>query len=244
MGLIGSLFGGAVGFVLGGPLGAIAGAAIGHGLSGGVVDTMSRQEQAQATYFISVFSMLAKMARADGVVSQHEIDMVQDFMRRDLRLDPDAERAAIKVFRTARDSPIAFEEFAQQFHDIFRSDRQMLLSMIDLLHRLGMADGELSAGERELLEDAARIFQLHPEEIRHVVATAMPALDKHYAVLGLSPEATPDQVKSRYRKLVTEVHPDKVIAKGLPDEFVEFAHQRFREVQEAYDAIRGQWATT
>lgn len=238
MGLIGSLFGGAVGFVLGGPLGAIAGAAIGHGLSGGVTNTMSHQQQAQATYFISVFSMLAKMARADGVVTRHEIDLVQEFMRRDLRLDPAAQRAAIKVFRTARDSSIPFQDFARQFHEIFRSDRQMLLSMLDLLHRMALADGQLSATERELLEEAARIFQLTPEETRHVVGSATATLDKHYAVLGVPADAPPDEIKSRYRKLVAEVHPDKIIAKGLPDEFVEFAHQRFREVQEAYDAIR------
>jgi DnaJ like chaperone protein len=239
MGLIGSLFGGALGFALGGPLGAILGAAIGHGVSGGVgAARMDRHQQAQATYFVSVFSMLAKMARADGRVSQSEIDMVTQFMRQDLRLDHETEQAAIKIFRAAKDSPASFEQFARQFHQIFQNDRDMLYSMLDLLHRLAAADGQITTGEQELLSEAARIFGLQEQEYRHVVGNVPTDLDKHYAVLGLDRTATKEEVRSRYRKLVADNHPDKIMAKGLPDEFVEFAHQRFRQIQEAYEAIQ------
>jgi DnaJ like chaperone protein len=239
MGLMGSLFGGALGFALGGPLGAILGAAIGHGVSGGVgIPHLDRQQQAQTAYFVSVFSMLAKMARADGRVSQSEIDMVTQFMRQDLRLDAEAEQAAVKIFRAARDSPASFEQFAQQFHQIFQTDRDMLYSMLDLLHRLAAADGQVTADERRLLAEAARIFGLQEDEARHVVGDLPTDLDKHYAVLGLDRSATKDEVRSRYRKLVADNHPDKIIAKGLPEEFVAFAHQRFREIQEAYEAIQ------
>jgi len=67
-----------------------------------------------------------------------------------------------------------------------------------------------------------------------------PDFSSHYATLGVSPDASFDEVKSAYRKKVTEYHPDKVIAKGMPDEFVQFAETRFREIQEAYEAIRDQ----
>lgn len=239
MGLMGSLFGGAVGFALGGPLGAILGAAIGHGVSGGAgIPRLDQHQQAQATYFVSVFSMLAKMARADGRVSQSEIDMVAQFMRQDLRLDREAEQAAVKIFRAAKDSPATFEQFAHQFHQIFHADRDMLYSMLDLLHRLAAADGAVTADEQRLLTEAARIFGFQEREYRHVVGDLPTDLEKHYATLGLEPTATKEEVRTRYRKLVADNHPDKIMAKGLPDEFVEFAHHRFREIQEAYETIQ------
>jgi len=259
MGLIGSLFGGAVGFAIGGPIGAIAGAAIGHGLSARGERQLDAHERAQASYFISVFSMLAKMARADGVVTQHEIDVVQRFMRDEFTLDSDAERAAVEVFRAAKDSPVGFSEFAQQFHDTFSNDPEVLHSMLDLLVRVAMADGQLHPGEEQLLAEAAAIFGIDAQQAQFIFAQhgahggarqsrsgsratppPPPTSSAPYDVLGIEPGASDADVKSRYRKLVTEFHPDKIIAKGLPDEFVKFAEQRFREIQEAYETIRAQ----
>lgn len=258
MGLIGSLFGGAVGFAIGGPIGAIAGAAIGHGLSSRGERQLDAHERAQASYFISVFSMLAKMARADGVVTQHEIDLIQRFMRHEFDLDADAERAAVEIFRAAKDSPVGFAEFAQQFHEIFNNDPEVLHSMLDLLTRVAMADGQLHPGEQQLLAEAAGIFGIDAQHAQFIFAQhgatggrrahgrsgatppPPPATKAPYDVLGIEPGASDAEVKSRYRKLVTEFHPDKIIAKGLPDEFVKFAEQRFREIQEAYESIRAQ----
>ena len=239
MGLIGSLVGGMIGLTLAGPLGAVLGAALGHGLGGGNRAVQATaQQKAQAMYFTSVFSMLAKMARADGRVTQEEIDLTTDFMRRDLGLDSQSEKVAINIFRAAKDSPSTFQQFAHQFYGIFRADKEMLYSMLDLLHRLAMADGRMTDGERHLLKEAADIFGLSDEEARHVVGDAISPGDEPYAVLGVSPNASMDEVKKRYRKLVTEFHPDKVMAKGMPEEFVQYAETRFREIQEAYESIR------
>lgn len=264
---MGSLFGGAVGFALGGPLGAIAGAALGHGLSGGIsglsgvsggTRIATNKDRAQATYFISVFSMLAKMARADGVVTEDEIRITESFMANELALDADSQKAAVQIFRTAKDSPLRFDEFAWQFYHLFATDEELLLSMLDLLTRVAMADGVLAPGEKQILEEAATIFHLDPHAAAHVFAqhgaaaagagrsraeeaprSARPSPSRRaYDVLGVDAEVSNEDLKSRYRKLVTENHPDKIMAKGLPEEFVKFAEQRFREIQEAYETIK------
>lgn len=248
MGLMGSIFGGVVGLALGGPLGAIAGAALGHGISesgsrrgatlGGGARTVSSHEEAQAAFFVSTFSMLAKMARADGRVSQAEIDVTRRFMREQLQLDEQAEQFAIRVFRAAKDSPTPFHEFADQFHQLFHREPEMLHAMLDVLVRLAMADGGLHPRERSLLEDAAQRFGLGLESFEHLVGQQGAGFDRYYDALGVSPDAGFEEVRSAYRKKVTEFHPDKVIAKGMPDEFVAFAQKRFQEIQEAYEKIR------
>jgi DnaJ like chaperone protein len=57
-------------------------------------------------------------------------------------------------------------------------------------------------------------------------------------MLGLENGADPGEVKKAYRKLVSEYHPDKIVAKGLPEDFIKFAEQKFREINEAYEAIQ------
>ncbi len=251
MGLMGSILGGMVGLALGGPLGAIAGAALGHGLGEQIPGNAklgrmegpgpragNPQEQAQAAFFLSTFSMLAKMARADGRVSESEIALTRTFMRQELQLDPTAEQLAVRVFRAAKESPTPFEEFARQFYSLFHREAQMLHAMLDMLVRLAMADGELHPGERELLQQAAEIFGIGLEGFEQILGTQSEDFTRHYATLGLGPDASFEEVRSAYRKKVTEYHPDKVVAKGLPEEFVHFAETRFREIQEAYEAIR------
>ncbi len=254
----------------------IAGAAVGHGLSNRPRRQMNAQEQAQASYFISLFSMLGKMAKADGRVSREEIELVESFMQHDLLLDTESREAAIKIFRASKDSPLPFHDFAGQFGQVFAGDRQMLLSMLDLLARLAACDDVLHPHERRLLSEAAVIFQLSPQEFRHVIGAHFDTSDaawntdpftggipfddpprrgqqrrtappprpigsrRPYDVLGVEPTATMSEVKAAHRKLVTEVHPDKAIARGLPEELVKFAEKRFREVQEAYEMIQSE----
>lgn len=247
MGWLHSLVGGAVGFAIAGPLGAVVGAALGHGLAQrGSADPrrldLEGQQRAQAAFFVSSFSMLAKMARADGRVSREEIDLAQRFMRDELRLDTEAEQFAIRVFRAAKDSPAPFDDFAVQFRSLFRHEPDMLEVMLEVLVRMALADGAVHDHERALLERAARIFGLDLERFAHVLGQHGQDFDRHYHTLGLEPGASMTEVKSAYRKLVVQTHPDKVIAQGMPEEFQRVAQERFQRVQEAYEAIRDRQA--
>jgi DnaJ like chaperone protein len=242
---MGKLVGGTIGFALGGPLGAIFGAAFGHAFdTGSELDTagnrsrLSRVEQHQLTFFVAAFSMLAKLAQADGRVSKAEIDSIEGFMEKDLRLNPESRHAAVNIFRTALNAPGTFFDFARQFHEQFHDQPQMLELMIDILLRVAVSDGNLAQGEESLILSAVRTFNFSTARYEQMKSQYVRTADKAYAVLGCSPDDNDDQIKRCYRQRVKEYHPDKIAAKGLPDEFTRFAQDKFREIQEAWEQIR------
>ncbi len=274
MGWIGKIIGGTVGFMLGGPLGMIAGAVFGNvfdkaPLQGSDADGegFSRgqqgqrrfgyqtggspfssqggsREQAQMVFFVGAFSMLARIASVDGVINTAERKKVEEFIRRDLRLDPQSSAIAIQVFETAVNSQGSFEQFAVQFYESFRMNHQMLELMIDIFYRVSYADGQISRAEEALIDRAGEIFRFtrdHMDSIRRRYGTAVSGsggMSRSFAVLGLKPDASEDEIKKAYRKLVSEYHPDKIASKGLPEEFEKFAAEKFREIQAAYDELR------
>lgn len=245
MGFLGKLIGGTIGFAMAGPLGAIAGAALGHAFdTGGQTyytteqTRLSAGEEAQFTFFVAAFSMLAKLVNADGRVSKEEIDAVENFMVYDLNLNPESKRLATNIFHTAIDSPDNFNAFANQFYSQFRSQYQMLDLMIDILLRVSMADGTLSPGEEKLILSAVRIFNFNDEKYRKLKSKYIKEIDRYYAILGCDRNDSDEDIKKQYRKLVSDYHPDKIASKGLPEEFTKFANDKFREIQEAYEVVK------
>ena len=245
MGLLGKIIGGTIGFAMAGPLGAIAGAALGHAFdTGGQTYSpaerarLSPGEEAQFTFFVAAFSMLAKLAKADGRVSKEEVDAVKNFMVYDLNLNPESRRLATNVFHAAIESPDNFVDFATQFYSQFRTQHQMLDLMIDILLRVSVADGALSTSEENLILSAVRIFNFSDEKYRKLRSKYIQDVDKYYATLGCDRNDSNDHIKKQYRKLVSDYHPDKIASKGLPEEFTKFANDKFREIQEAYDVIK------
>ena len=242
MGWLGKIVGGTLGFALGGPLGAIAGAALGHTFD--ATDNqyprarLSYHEKAQMTFFVATFSMLARVALADGRISPEEIQAVENFMANELNLTPESKRFAVEIFETAMNSPMAFQDFAGQFYHQFHNQPRLLDLMIDVLLRLSVADGALSDSEEKLISSAARVFRFSEQKYQELKARYAPDFEKYYAILGIHSRASDDEIKRQYRKLVKEYHPDKIASKGLPEEFNKFANDKFREIQNAYDAVK------
>lgn len=245
MGWMGKVVGGTIGFALGGPLGAIFGAAFGHAFDSGTEIDMvgsgprlSTIEQHQLTFFVATFSMLAKLAQADGRVNRAEIDSIEGFMERDLRLTPESRHAAVNIFRTAMNAPGSFADFAGQFHGQFYNQPQMLELMIDILLRVAVSDGSMTPAEELLILSAVKTFNFDARRYQQMKSQYVQNADKSYAVLGCSPSDSDEAVKRCYRQRVQEYHPDKIAAKGLPDEFTRFAQDKFREIQEAWEQIK------
>ncbi|MCG6908789.1 MAG: TerB family tellurite resistance protein [Deltaproteobacteria bacterium] len=245
MGWLGKVIGGTIGFAMGGPLGAIAGAVFGHAFDSsgeGYVRpagrTLSAGEETQMAFFLGAFSMLAKLAQVDGNVSREETASIERFMVQDLQLNPQSREVAITIFNTALQSPGSFESFARQFYDRFRFQPQLLDLMIDIMMRVSLADGVLSAGEEDLIHAAVRIFNLSESQYGAIRSRYVSDVEKYYAILGCSRSDSEEKIKRQYRKLVQEYHPDKIASKGLPEEFTRLAEEKFREIQEAYDTVK------
>jgi len=259
MSWFGKMVGGTIGFALGGPIGAIAGAAFGHtfvdkkdqaylssrpgvqtGSGMGARETLSSNEQAQLVFFTAAFSMLAKICKVDGQVSEKEINAVNKFMQLDLQLDYNSQQTAQNIFRQAVNSNESFDAFAMQFYSVFRTQPNIIELMIDILLRVSAADGSISSEEENMLLSAIRIFNYSNADYERLKSRYVKTTNKYYAILKCDENASNEEIKKQYRKLANEYHPDKIESKGLPEEFIKFANTKFKEIQGAYDNIKNE----
>lgn len=243
MGWFGKLMFGSMGLLMGGPLGAIAGAALGHALvdkaaeNTGGYPRVGYAEQSQAAYFVTMFAVLGKIAKIDGTVSREEIAVVNRFID-GLNLGGKERQFARQVFNEAKDSAYAIDDFAVQFRNIVQGQPAVLNSFLDVLFRVAAADGTLHPSEKSALERMKNIFQVNDAQFNSIKANYFKDVDRYYKVLNCTPQSPNDEIRSNYKKLVKDFHPDTIVSKGLPEEFTEFAAERFREIQEAYDHVR------
>lgn len=249
MGWFGKIALGSLGMLLGGPLGAIAGAAMGHMLIDTKVDQAWQQskripppefgqtERVQAAFFVSLFSVLGKISKVDGVVSRDEINVVQAFIN-GLPVDETEKQFARQVFNEAKSSPYRIEDFATQLFQAVGGRPELIQAYFDLLLRIVAADGSFHPAEKEALNRVKAAFGISDQLYEDMKAVYFNGLDKHYKTLNCTPESSIDDIKRNYKKLVKDFHPDVIISKGLPEEFVEFAANRFRDIQESYEKIR------
>jgi len=249
MGWFGKITFGTLGLFLGGPLGAIAGAALGHHLvdkrlddAGPYIEStrgprLQQAEQTQATYFISLFSILGKLSKIDGVVTREEIAVVDGFIN-GLPMADREKQFARQIFNEAKESHYTIEDFANQLCQAVGAQPTLLLSFLDLLFQIAAADGKYHPAEASALKEIKNIFKVSDRQFEDIKAVYFKDTDKYYKVLNCSPSSSNDEIKSAYKKLVKEFHPDTIIAKGLPEEFIDFASNRFREIHESYEKIR------
>ena len=244
---LGKVVGGTIGFALGGPIGAVAGAVFGHMFDGqegqrepavAGSSSMSKGETSQLVFFTACFSMLGKLVKADGSVTEPELNSIRQFMMNDLQLNAQSRRVAEEIFQAALNNPQSFDDFASQFYTYFHDQSQFLELMMDILIRVSVADGRLHESEERLIRSAAGIFRFSDQTLQKILSGYAPQSDKYYQILGCSRMDSDDTLKTRYRKLVRDFHPDTIASKGLPDEFVTFAHDKFREIQEAYEIVK------
>jgi DnaJ like chaperone protein len=115
---------------------------------------------------------------------------------------------------------------------------ELVHAYFDLLLRIVAADGSFHPAEEEAIKRVRATFGISEQQYEDMKAVYFDGLDKHYKTLDCTPECSIDDIKRNYKKLVKEFHPDVIISKGLPEEFVEFASNRFREIQESYEKIK------
>lgn len=233
MSIWGKVIGGAAGFALGGPLGAFLGALAGH-----AVDTMTRAvddpETRRMAFTIAVIVLGAKMAKADGRVTRDEVDTFKSVFR----IPPNEVAKVAEIFDRAKREPGGFEPYARQLREIFEDQPAVREELLGALFQIARADGVYHPREKAFLERVAAIFGFDAAEFQRIEAEFMGTeASDPYAVLGVSRDAPDEEVKAAYRKLIREHHPDRLIAQGMPQEFIDVANQRLASVNAAYEKI-------
>ena len=188
----------------------------------------------------AVIGLAAKMAKADGEASEAELRAAAQVFR-----PPPGEEAAFRrAFTIAKQTVLGFELYAQQIGRKYRARPCLLEDVLDGLFHIALADGYVAEAEIEFLAEVARRFGFSDQEFRRIRATNLgPEANDPYAVLGLLPGASLDDVRRAWRRLAAENHPDRMSERGAPAAFVAIAREKSAAINAAYEQIRSELAT-
>jgi len=239
MSVWGKILGGAAGFAVGGPLGALIGAVAGHAVD--KLRTPGREGEGEVgdatkgiAFTIAVIVLGAKMAKADGQVTSDEVAAFKEVFH----VPPEELDNVGRLFNQARKDASGFEPYAMQIGRMFRDHPAVLEELLDGLFHIARADGKLHEGELAYLEQVATIFGFNAVDWDRIRAGNMgPDKGDPFEILGMGRSASNDEIKAAYRRLVRENHPDKLIAQGMPAEFVELANHKLATINVAYDRV-------
>ncbi len=256
MGWAGKLLGGAFGFLFGGPLGALVGAAFGHkfdkgieGLASSVGWESGDQQRVQTAFFTATFSVMGHVAKADGRVTPDEIRMARAVMDH-LQLDATLRKAAEKLFNEGKKSDFPLDDLLQQFRKEVGRRTTLTQMFMEIQLQSAYADGEMHPAERKILLHIASVLGIaRPlyEQLESMVRASAgqraggsqkPSLESAYETLGIQADATDAEVKRAYRRLTSQHHPDKLVAKGLPEEMMKMAAEKTHQIRTAYETIQ------
>jgi DnaJ like chaperone protein len=145
------------------------------------------------------------------------------------------------LFNLAKQDVAGFDSYARQLASLFRSRSGVLEDLLDSLFLIAKADDRLHEGELEYLRHVAEIFGLSEDEFQRIRASHFgPDREDPYFILSVERSASDEDVKRAYHHLVRENHPDRLIARGVPEEFVRLANDKLAAINGAYDAIKRQ----
>ena len=248
MSIWGKIIGGAAGFALGGPLGSLLGVLAGHaadryvdsetpqiaGPGAGSGGDDDRAATRQVAFTIAVIALGAKMAKADGQVDRSEVAAFKEVFQ-----VPQSETANVaRVFDLAKRDARGFEPYAQQIARMFRKNHPVLEELLEGLFHIARADGKIHDAEIAYLAEVARLFGFSEADFARIrEANIGPDKADPYTILGVTRAMSNDEIRAAWRKLVRDNHPDRLIAQGLPEEFVMLANQKVATINAAYDKV-------
>jgi DnaJ like chaperone protein len=256
----GKLFGALIGYWLGRWPGLVLGLLLGHlydkwqeakTVTGAQADLHAPMQQ---VFFRTTFSVMGHLAKADGQVSEAEIAATERVMAR-MSLTPEQRQEAIHWFNQGKQSDFSLDSTLDNFRQMCRWRQQLILVFLEMQLQVALADKRLDPAESRLLGHiferlgySRQIFEQlvammrgaqHYYDYSHAGTSrpARPSLTDAYAVIGVPEGASDAEIKKAYRRLMSQHHPDKLVAKGLPKEMINVAKEKVQEINMAYDQI-------
>ena len=255
----GKAFGALVGILAGGPVGALCGAFIGHLLD---VQTQAKPKDSSASYagshaiqeafFRATFQVMGHVAKADGRVSEDDIRAARAMMT-ELRLGEREVQSAIELFTAGKAPEFPLDRTLQELHAQCGKRPDLRRMFIQIQLQAALWSGSIDASARRVLSRACAALDVSAYELVQMEAllrmqrssrqpqSAQPAVNRlteAYEVLGVSHTASNGEVTKAYRRLMNQNHPDKLLAKGLPESMMKMAEEKTRQIRAAYERVR------
>ena len=239
MSIWGRLLGGAAGFALGGPIGAILGV-----MAGSAFDNKNKknfkysqisQEQKQQIFTISFIILAAKLAKSDGQVTNDEIQAFKDKFN-----VPKSELSKVgEIFNEAKKDVYGYKQIADQVGLVFLDNKILLEEMLNNLFYIAASDGQISINEVDLLRSISQSFSFDEKIFQRIFQTHLSNNESDpYKILGISRDETDIEIRKKWINLNKEHHPDNLIAKGMPKEFIQQSNKELAAINLAYDKIK------
>jgi DnaJ like chaperone protein len=189
----------------------------------------------QVAFSIAIIALSAKMAKADGVVTDDEIDAFRDIFS-----VPQSEAANVaRLYNLAKQDVSGFVSYAQHVKRLFPGDRVILEDVMDGLFHIAKADGVIHEKEQAFLDTVADVLGIDERRYEQIKLRHLyPAEGDPYLILDVDSCADNETLKARYRQLVRSNHPDRLVARGVPEEFIMIANNRLAVINRAWAAIK------
>ena len=251
----GKILGGALGLFRGGISGMLIGALLGHLVDRFIAGIMG-VSKTQHTFFDALFATLGHLGKADGRVTQTEIQMVENLMQQ-MHITGEHRQRAIRLFNQGKQADFDLAATLNPFlhASVVRQDLRQMFT--EILVEAAFSSGSVSPEETAVLQKVATLLRI-PGPVFAAMMNArsgaggayyrsggqrapgrhVDSLGQAFAKLGLKESASDADVKKAYRKLVSQYHPDKLVSRGLPEEMMDMAKSRVREINTAYDQIK------
>ncbi|MDM3869739.1 co-chaperone DjlA [Porticoccus sp. W117] len=209
------------------------------------------QGNRQAVFLRTVFLLKGKLAKADGHISQAEVDHTENFIRQ-LGMSAEHRQQAIEWFKQGSAADFHIEQTLQEFMAACGQTRNLPQVLLVYLIVMAMADGVMDSAEEALLRFIGSHLGYSEAQFRQLLemtlnqshfsggggAASPSALDEAYKALGVESSCTDQELKRAYRKLMSQYHPDKLMGQGVPEDMLKVATEQAKEIQAAYDLIK------
>ncbi len=218
---------------VGGPIGSLI-ASLAGGTDGDDDTAAGANPEKEVAFTIGVIALGAKMAKADGVVTKDEIDAFKEVFI----IPPEEMKHVARVFNLAKRDVAGYDAYASQLTGMFEDKPDVLEDVLDGLFHIAKADNVVHETELEFLRGVSGIFGFEEMEFERIRARHVELHDSDpFMVLGLERTAENAEIRSTYRRLVRENHPDQLTARGVPAEAVEIANRKLAAINAAYEQV-------